>query len=59
LETELNSAPTEVRDYLREELSSLLKSQAAMEAIAAHLDPRISEERATVLVGRLRGFVAG
>lgn len=59
LEAEMNSAPAEVQDYLREELKGLLKSQAAMEAIAAHLDPRISAERTTVLVGRLRRFVAG
>lgn len=59
LEEELTGAPTEVRDYLRKEFHALLKANGIDEAIAAHLDPRISDERSLLLIEKLRRFVAG
>jgi len=58
LEEELNGAPAEVGDYLRKEFMVLLEAQGTAEAIAAHLDPRISDERSELLIDKLRRFVA-
>ncbi len=59
LEEELNGAPDEVRGYLRNEFNALLKSKGLAEAIAGHLDPRISGERSLLLLDKLHRIVAG
>lgn len=59
VEDELNSAPADVREHLRDEFKSLLAKASFQEAVAAHLDPRIANERALLLIEGLRRFVAG
>ena len=59
LEEELETAPVEVRDYLRKEFNKLLKLKGSAEAVAGHLDPRIAGERSRLLLDKLRLFVTG
>jgi predicted nucleotidyltransferase len=55
---ELQDAPLDVRGYLRREFNAVLERSGSAEAIAGHLDPRISDERSRLLLDVLRRFVA-
>lgn len=57
LETELFDAPAEVRGYLQKEFGRLLRGKGLSEAVSGHLDSRIAEERAQMLLDVLRRFV--
>lgn len=56
---ELNGAPSEVRNYLRNQFNDILKDDGSIEAITGHLDPRIASDRAALLIDGLSRFVAG
>jgi predicted nucleotidyltransferase len=58
LETELLGAPADVRSYLQQEFKRLLRGKGLSEAVEGHLDPRIAEERAAMLMDVLRRFTA-
>lgn len=55
---EMQQAPTEVREYLKREFKALLERKDLAEAVAGHLDPRVSRERSVMLIGVLRQLVA-
>ncbi|HEY0977678.1 MAG TPA: nucleotidyl transferase AbiEii/AbiGii toxin family protein [Flavobacteriales bacterium] len=55
---EFRNAPDDVQHYLRQEFSSLLRRKDLHEAIHAHLDPRVSTERAENIMNQLRHFVS-
>jgi len=57
VEDELKGAPPKVHDYLCKEFNALLKLKSFAEAIAGHLDPRISAARSQLLLDLLRRFV--